>query len=124
MPLTSIEWIAAIFASVAILKFIILQTNPKSLMRLSKTMLSSNVSYLALFAFLGLFWLWIDAGYSIIEFMAAAFIYHALISHFLLLYPKEMKRFSVTVLKDQKKIWPAWIIFIVLSVWTLKTLFF
>lgn len=124
MPLTSIEWIAVIFSSAAILKFIILQTNPKSLVRLSKTMFSSNVSYLALLAFLGLFWLWIDAGYSIIEFMAAAFIYHALISHFLLLYPKEMKRFSKIVLKDQKKLWPAWIIFIGLSLWTLKVLFF
>jgi hypothetical protein len=124
MPLTSIEWIAALFATAALLKFIVFQTNPKALLKLSKTAFSPKVSCLALFAFLGLFWLWIDAGYTVVEFMAAAFIYHALMAHFLLLYPKEMKKYSVKVLKDHKKLWPAWIIFIVLSVWTLKVLFF
>lgn len=124
MPLTSIEWIAAIFATTALLKFSILKTNPKALLKFSKTAFSPNLSYLALAAFLGLFWLWIKAGYSVVEFMAAAFAYHALMAHFLLSYPKEMKKFSVAVLRDQKKLLPAVIIFIILSVWTLKTLFF
>jgi hypothetical protein len=125
-----IEWIAAVFAIGIIIKFASLSIKPKEYINWAENFMKPNnvriLSYIEL-VFFFLFAYIILQEISIIQFFIAMLAGMALMAHTMMHYPKVI-RLYIKQFKSKKnsniKIMFDWLIWLLLSAWVLKELFF
>ena len=129
--MTPIEWIAAVLAVWVFVKFVLMSVNPKGFVKWAeKAFMKPNnmkaLSYVELILFF-LFAYLILQEISIVQFFIAMMAGMFLVGHLMMHYPKVMGLY-IKEFKGKKnpnaKIMFDWLIWLVLSVWVLKELFF
>ena len=123
--MTISETIAVIFAVIILVKVVTLMaTKPKKIISFAAKMLQNqlyiNVGFLAIIVVLG--WLLLKE-LTIAQIMAASLFGIFVYALALVQYPKELDRVYKVILKNQKKMWLSWVIWIVLAVWVLIAVF-
>ena len=128
--MTPIEWIAAVFAIWIFVKFVILSVKPKEYMNWAEKFMKPNimkvVSYIELIFFF-LFAYFLLKEISVVQFFMAMMAGMLLMAHTMMHYPKVMGLY-IKQFKGEKnpnaKIMFDWLIWLLLSAWVLKSLFF
>ena len=124
-----IEWFAAILAVWVIIKFILMLVNPKGFIKWGTNMVSKDNQilkylYLVLFFILAYYLL---QELTVIQFFVAVLAGMMLMAHTMMHYPKVMGLY-IKQFKGEKnpnaKIMFDWLIWLLLSAWVLKSLFF
>jgi len=123
--MTPIEIIALVFAIIILVKAVMVFFNANPMMKFvekiyDKTVLLTAV-YLVFLVIVGYFLL---MELNIAQVFAAALFGIMLYALVLIQYPKELLSFSKKALKNRRKAWLPWLIFIFLALWVLYMLFF
>ena len=122
--MTPIEILALVFAVIILLKALVLIVSPKK--SLKKSMYFFERPALAIGAYVVML---LVTGYIVINALGIVITFAAmtfgisLIGLSLVMYPKPVMKLSKTMLKDRKRLLLVLVIWIVLAVWTLYTLF-
>ena len=130
ISMTPIEWIAAILAIWIFVKFVILSVKPKEFINWSENLIKPNkmkvFGYVELILFFLLAYLLLQE-ISVVQLFIAMLAGMMLISHTMMHYPKVMGLY-IKEFKGEKnpnaKIMFDWLIWLLLSAWVLKSLFF
>lgn len=119
------EIIALIFAILVLVKAVLVPlVNPKWMINLVKKLFSSSVILSGLFTVLA-----VVLGYfllqemTIVQLMAAALFGMSLFGLIIAAYPKGYLKLAEVVMKNVKRSWYVFVIFVVLALWVLYTLF-
>jgi hypothetical protein len=126
--MTPIEWIAAVMAVWIFIKFIIMMFNPKVLINWGANLWKKDVKILKYFWLILFFAIsyFVLQEINIILFFAAMLAGLALMAHTLSHYPKVMRTY-ISQFKGKNpnaKIMFDWLIWLLISAWVLKVLFF
>lgn len=127
--MTIIEWMAAIIAIVAVIKILVILIKPKAWMSVVKPIYANSVVLMIVGIILagGSLYYLLDSGITIVQIFAVMFLLMALMLLSVAAYNKELVGMANKMLKNRgvlRKGWLAMIVWLVLSVWAIKELFF
>ena len=130
--MTPIEWIAAVLAIWIFVKFVILSVKPKSYFNWAEKSFSMKPNKMKVINYVGLIFFFIFAYFilqeiNVVQFFVAMLAGMMLMAHTIMHYPKVMGLY-IKEFKGEKnpnaKIMFDWFIWLALSAWVLKEIFF
>ena len=126
--MTIIEWMAAIIAVGLIVKLVVVMISPKAWLKTVTPLYSNSVVLMIVGLILsgGSLYYLLDAGMSIVDLFAALFFLGSLALVTIAGYSKELLSLGKKLIQKglMKRMWLAIIIWIALSIWAIKELFF
>ena len=126
--MTIIEWMAAIIAIGIVIKLLVILVNPKAWLKIAMPLYSNSIILMIVGLILsgGSLWFLLDNGITIVQIFAVMFFLSSLIIVGVAGYSKEIISLGKKILSKGilKRMWLYIIIWLALSVWTIKELFF
>ena len=122
--MNSLEIISLIFAVLVILKILLLWINPKwmtTIINKFSKWRNGMVGVILIFtAIVGYF---VFANLTVVQVVPGILLGTFLMGMVFLIFPKNYVRMAKEVLKERKKLWVPFLLWIILAVWTLYHLF-